>query len=148
MKPKDMDIDEILKRHLPRATPEEVDEASERVCKRIRGVRFSDATEEPKAQPEAKPESVWLPKFDFAVLTAVDEFQGAGNLVRISLRVAELLEEKIVSGAAVYFILGLMERSGLVTSSSPDPNDPDSLRNRLFQITASGPESRGAARAA
>lgn len=38
MKPNDMDIDEILKRYLPRATPEEADAAGERVLKRIRHI--------------------------------------------------------------------------------------------------------------
>ena len=41
MKPNDMNIDEILKRYLPRATPQEVDAAGERVLKRIRAMRFS-----------------------------------------------------------------------------------------------------------
>src|SRR6266850_865202 len=106
MKPNDMDIDEILKRYLPRATEEEVDAASERVLKRIRAMRFSEPAEEPKAQ--------WLPKFDLAVLAAVDQLQGRGNPITITLKVEELLEERMVSGGAVFIILLLLERSGLV----------------------------------
>ena len=139
MKPNDMDIDEILKRYLPRATPEEADAAGERVLKRIRALRFSDAGEEPKA--------VWLPKFDLAVLAAVDELQGEGTAVTITLKVAELLEERIVSGSAVFLILLLLERSGLV-ASSPDPNTPDATHRRSFQITGPGREALTAARAA
>ena len=45
MKPNDMDIDEILRRYLPRASQEEADEAGERVLKRIRAMRFSKAAE-------------------------------------------------------------------------------------------------------
>src|SRR2546427_8971768 len=138
MKPKDMDIDEILKRYLPRATEEEVDAAGERVLKKIRALRFGGAAEEPKPQ--------WLPKFDLAVLAAVDELQGEGTPVRITLKVEELLEERIVSGSAVFMILLLLERSGLVASSPPDP--PDALRKQLFKMTGSGREALAAARAA
>jgi len=117
MKPNDMDIDEILKRYLPRATEEEVDAASERVLKRIRAMRFSEPAEEPKAQ--------WLPKFDLAVLAAVDQLQGSGNPITITLKVEELLEERMVSGGAVFIILLLLERSGLVASPPPDPDERD-----------------------
>jgi len=140
MKPKDMDIDEILKRYLPRATGEEVDAAGERVLKRIRALRFGGAAEESKPQ--------WLPKFDLAVLAAVDELQGQGTPVRITLKVEELLEERIVSGSAVFMILLLLERSGLVASSPPDPDEPDALHKQLFKMTGSGREALAAARAA
>ena len=139
MKPKDMDIDEILKRYLPRATGEEVDAAGERVLKRIRALRFGGAAEEPKPQ--------WLSKFDRAVLAAVDELQGQGNPVTITLKVEELLEERIVSGSAVFIILLLQERSGLV-ASSPDPNEPDAADLQSFKITGSGRGALAAARAA
>ena len=138
MKPNDMDIDEILKRYLPRATEEEVDAAGERVLKRIRALRFGGAAEEPKPQ--------WLPKFDLAVLAAVDELQGQGTPVTITLKVEELLEERIVSGSAVFMILLLLERSGRVASWPPDP--PDALHKRSFKITGSGREALAAARAA
>ena len=139
MKPKDMDIDEILKRYLPRATGEEVDAAGERVLKRIRALRFGGAAEEPKPQ--------WLSKFDRAVLAAVDELQGQGNPVTITLKVEELLEERIVSGSAVFIILLLQERAGLV-AASPDPNEPDAADLQSFKITGSGREALAAARAA
>ena len=59
MKRDDMDIDEILKRFLPRAPQEEMEAAGEQVLERIRSLRFRplpaipDAAEEPKAE--------WLP---------------------------------------------------------------------------------------
>ena len=140
MKPNDMNIDEILKRYLPRATPEEVDAAGERVLKRIRAMRFSDSVEEPKAQ--------WLPKFDLAILAAVDELQGNGNPVTITLKVEELLEERMVSGSAVFIILLILERSGLVASSPPDSHEPDAAHKRSFKLTGSGRETLAAARAA
>src|SRR5260370_28077226 len=120
MKRNDMDIDEILNRYLPRPTQEEVDAAGERVLQRIRALRFSEPAEEPKAQ--------WLPKFDLAVLAAVDELQGAGTPVSITLKVEELLEERIVSGRAVFLILLLLERSSLVVSSPPE--EPDARHKR------------------
>ena len=43
MKRDDMDIDEILKRYLPRAPQEEVEAAGERVLERIRSMRFRSA---------------------------------------------------------------------------------------------------------
>src|SRR5256712_4726001 len=139
MKPNDMDIDEILRRYLPRASQEEADEAGERVLKRIRAMRFSEAAEERKPG--------WHPKFDLAVLAAVDELQGEGTAVTITLKVEELLEERIVSGSAVFLILLLQERAGMV-ASSPDPNEPDAAHLRSFKITGSGREALAAARAA
>ena|SRR5438876_9169921 len=139
MKPNAMDIDEILRSYLPRASQEEADAAGERVLKRIRAMRFSAAAEERRPG--------WLPKFDLALLAAVDELQGEGTAVTITLKVAELLEERIVSGGAVSLILLLLERSGLV-ASSPDPNTPDARHRRSFQITGPGREALAAARAA
>ena len=125
---------------MPRATPEEADAAGERVLKRIRALRFSDPGKEPKA--------VRLPnKMNVTILAAVDELQGRGHAVTITLKVAELIEERIVSGSAVYLILLMMERMDLVTSS-PDPNEPDALDKRSFQLTASGRETLAAARTA
>ena len=139
MKPNDMDVDEILRRYLPRASQEEADEAGERVLKRIRAMRFSKAAEERKPG--------WLPKFDLAVLAAVDELQGEGTAVTITLKVEELLEERIVSGSAVFLILLLQERAGLV-ASSPDPKEPDAAHLQSFKITGSGRGALAAARAA
>ncbi len=138
MKPNDMDIDEILKRYLPRATPEEADAAGERVLKRIRALKFSDADEAPKTVPLTN-------ELGLAILAAVDELQGRGEPVTITLKAAELLEE-MVSGSWVPVILRMMERMELVTSS-PDPNEPDALDKRTFQITASGRQTLAAARA-
>ena len=138
MKPNDMDIDEILRSYLPRASQEEADAAGERVLKRIRAMRFSEAADERKPG--------WHPKFDLAVLAAVDELQGRGDPMRIILKVEELMEE-MVSGSAVFLILLMMERMELVTSS-PDPSEPGELDKRTFQITASGRETLAAARAA
>src|SRR2546425_13140408 len=92
MKPNDMDIDEILRRYLPRASQEEADEAGERVLKRIRAMRFSEAAKVRKPG--------WLPKFDLAVLAAGDELQGESTAVTITLQVGELLEERLARGRA------------------------------------------------
>ena len=154
MKPNDMDIDEILKRYLPRATPEEADAAGERVLKRIRALRFSHERSECKpdrAQPSInageEPKAIWLPaRMNMTILAAVDELQGRGDPMRIILKVEELMEE-MVSGSAVFLILLMMERMELVTSS-PAPSEPGELDKRTFQITASGRETLAAARAA
>jgi hypothetical protein len=152
MKPNDMDIDEILKRYLPRPTPEEADAAGERVLQRIRALRFHERSEckPDRAQPSIDageaPKAVPLTnELGLAILTAVDELQGRGHPVTITLKAAELLEE-MVCGSWVPVILRMMERMELVTSS-PDPNEPDALDKRTFQITASGRETLAAARA-
>ncbi len=145
MKPDDMDIDEILKRYLPRAPQEEVEAAGERVLERIRSMRFRsapavpDAAEQPKAQ--------WLGKFHLAVLAAVEQMQGRGRPVTITLKVEELLEERSVSGSAVFLVLLFLERMGLVSSSPIDPDDP-ALDRRYFEITAAGRERLTIANAA
>ena len=78
-------------------------------------------------------------------MAAVDELQGRGHPVTITLKAEELLEE-MVSGVWMPVILRMMERMDLVTSS-PDLNEPDALDKRSFQITASGRETLAAARA-
>src|SRR5438067_508290 len=149
MKRDDMDIDEILKRYLPRAPQEEVEAAGEQVLERIRAMRFPSASAMPDAaeQPKAEAKAQWLPKFDRAVLAAVDEMQGQGRAVTITRKVEELLEERMVSGSAVFVILLLLERRGLVSSSPIDPDNP-ALDRRYFQITAAGRETLAAANAA
>ena len=142
MKRKDIDIDDILKRYLPHATQEEVDEASDRVLNRIRALRFSDAPEIAKVESEP----VWLPKYGLSILTAVDELQGAANLFRICLRTAELEGDKIAPPVMIYLNLVIMEKNGLVTHLSPD-SDEDSLEKRLYQLTPLGRESVAAATA-
>ncbi len=139
MKPMDVDIDEILKRYLPRAIPEEADAAGERVLKRILALKFSDAGEAPKAVPLTN-------ELSLAILAAVDELQGRGEPVTITLKAAELLEE-MVSGSWVPVILRMMDSMELGTAA-PDPNESDALCKRAFQITASGRETLAAARAA
>jgi hypothetical protein len=56
MKRDDMDIDEILKHYLPRASQEEVDEASNTVLNRIRSMRFQEANLEREARARAERE--------------------------------------------------------------------------------------------
>ena len=98
-----------------------------------------DAAEPPKTE--------WLAKFRLAVLAAVDEMQGQGRPVTITLKVEELLEERIVSGSAVFLVLLFLEHRGLVSSSPIDPDDP-ALDKRYFEITASGRERLAVANAA
>ena len=129
-----MDIDEILKLYLPRALQEDVDAAGDTVLKSIRAMRF-----QPEAQKAA--EADWLANFDVAVLMAVEQLQGQGRPVSITLRVEELLEEPIVSGTAVFLMLLGMERAGLVSSSPIDAETPEALDRRYFEITAAGRET-------
>ena len=135
----DMDIDEILKHYLPRASQEEVDQASEIVLNRIRSMRF----QETKAV-----DAGWMLRFHVAVLMAVEQLQGNGRPVTITLKVEELLEERIVSGSAVFLILLMMERFGLVSSSPINPEQPKALDKRYFEITAAGREALAKALAA
>jgi hypothetical protein len=138
----DMNIDEILKHYLPRASEEEVDEASEVVLNRIRSMRFNNA-EQRKA-----PDVGWMLRFHVAVLMAVEQLQGNGRPVTITFKVEELLEERIVSGSAVFLVLMMMERFGLVSSSPIDPEQPEALDKRCFEITAAGREALAKALAA
>jgi DNA polymerase II large subunit len=150
MKRDDMNIDAILKQYLPRAPQEEVDEASETVLKRIRDMRFQDRQGESSfaqsvkgrlsAAEEAKNTATAdrLHDFHVAVLMAVDELQGHGHLVNITLRMEQILEEPVVWDKAVFFILVLMERMGLVSASPIDPGKPEESDRRYFAITDSG----------
>ena len=94
-------------------------------------------------QPEAQKaaEADWLANFHVAVLMAVEQLQGQGRPVSITLRVEELLEEPIVSGTAVFLMLLGMERAGLVSSSPIDAETPEALDQRYFEITAAGRET-------
>jgi hypothetical protein len=140
VKRNDMDIDKILKRYLPRATDQEVDAASEIVLKRIRSMRFQEANTAPAVAKEPI-NADWLTKYHVALLMAVEELQGSGRPVTITLKMEELLEEKIVSGSAVFLVLRLFERIGLVSSSPINPEKPDMPDMRYFEITASGREA-------
>jgi len=152
----DMDIDEILKHYLPRASQEEVDQASEIVLNRIRSMRFQPAGEARARQGETVRDAEqtkavdagWMLRFHVAVLMAVEQLQGNGRPVTITLKVEELLEERIVSGSAVFLILLMMERFGLVSSSPINPEQPKALDKRYFEITAAGREALAKALAA
>src|SRR5258706_20957 len=99
MRRDDLDIDEILKRYFPRAPQEEMEAAGAEVLERIRSLRFGSVPAAPDAVEEPKAE--WLPKFQRALLTAVDELRDEATPVKITLRKQELLEARIVSGKAV-----------------------------------------------
>ena len=156
MKRDDMDIDEVLKQYLPRASQEEVDAASAIVLERIRSMRFQPANSGPREaqarQSEAaakKPmKAEWLLDFHVAILMAVEQLQGQGRPVTITLRVEELLEEPIVWGTAVFLILLMMESSGMVSCSPIDPKKPDALDERYYEITATGRQTLAKALAA
>jgi DNA-binding MarR family transcriptional regulator len=147
MKPKDMDIDEILKHYLPRALTEDMDEAGDAVLKNIRKMRFQPESPVAENVPKA-PKAEWLNNFHVAVLMAVEQLQGQGRPVTITLRMEELLEERIVSGSAVFLVLLGMERMGLVSSSPIDPEKPEALDQRYFELTAAGRETLATALAA
>jgi Transcriptional regulator PadR-like family len=140
MKRDDMNIDDILKRYLPHASQEDVDTAGDTVLKRIREMRFQA---EPAAEPapaKAVTDGDWLHDFHVGLLMAVEGLQGYGDPVRITLKMQDVLEEKVVWGTAVYLNLLLMERMGLV-SSSPDPEKPEEMDRRQFAITQAGRET-------
>jgi len=166
MKRDDLDIDEVLKHYLPRASQEEVDAASAIVLERIRSMRFQPANSGPREAQARQGEAVkneavkseaaakkpmkaeWLLDFHVAILMAVEQLQGQGRPVTITLRVEELLEEPIVWATAVFLILLMMESSGMVSSSPIDPEKPDALDERYYEITATGRQTLAKALAA
>src|SRR5437763_1725090 len=95
----DMNIDEIVRRYLPRAPQEEVNAAGETVLKRIRELRFQ-AEPETSAAPAAKQTARgdWMQDFHVGLLVAVVELQGYGDPVRITLKMEEVLEAPLGSG--------------------------------------------------
>ncbi len=144
MKQDDMNIDEILKQHLPRARQEDIDAAGETVVKRIREMRFQA---EPSVAKKAKetPNADWMHDFHVAILMAVDQLQGYGRPVTITLKVEEILGAPVVWGTAVFLILILMERMDLVSSSPIDPEKSKELDRYYFAITELGREALGKA---
>jgi hypothetical protein len=163
MKRNDMDIDEILKHYLRRASQEEVDEASNTVLNRIRSMRFQGANLEREAQARAErerdsakpqamreavreasakkePDTLWLNDYLVALLTAVEQLQGQGKPVTIILRMEQLMEEYVAPGPAFVNML-LMERAGLVSTSPVDSEKPDLLDERYYEITPLGKRS-------
>jgi hypothetical protein len=108
MKRDDMNIDEILKKYLPRTSQEEAEAAGENVLKRILETRFQ-AEHSVTAEAKKPIKAGWLQDFHVAVLMAVDELQGYGHLVRITLKMEEILGDPVVSGTAVFLNLHIME---------------------------------------
>jgi hypothetical protein len=137
MKRDDMNIDEILKQYLPRAPQEEVDDATETVLKRIREMRFQ-ATAPAVDDAKNTPDAGWLQDFHVGVLMAVDELQGYGHPVSITLKMEEILGDPVVWGTAVFLNLRLMERMGLVFSSPIDPEKPEELDRQYYALTELG----------
>ena len=144
MKREDMNIDGILKRYLPHATQQEIDAAGDTVLKRIRQMRFqpepSPVTEE-KTVKKSVTDGDWLHDFHVGLLLAVEQLQGYGDPVRITLKMQDILEEKVVWGSAAYLNLLLMERMGLVSSEPIDPENQQHMEERYFAITQAGRET-------
>jgi hypothetical protein len=140
MKRDDVDIDEILKHHLPRASQEDMDADLEAVRKRILKMRFH-AEPDPVAEAKKTPDAGWMHDYHVGVLMAVDELKGNGHPASITLKAEEILEEKVMWGSAVFLILLLMERMGLVSSAPIDPEKPNELDRRYFAITPLGRET-------
>lgn len=86
------------------------------------------------------PDPKWLPKMHVAILLVVDQLQGQGRPVTITLKVEELSDERMVPGSDVLLILLMMERAGLVSSSPIDPEQPDAPDGRYFELTSAGGE--------
>ena len=137
MKRDDMDIDQILKHYLPRASQEEVDEASQTVLETIRSMRFQPAGVLMKAVKKAPP-AEWLLDTHVALLVAVEQLKGQGRPATIAQRIEELMEGTKAAEKAVLLLLRMMERTGLVLSSPINPKDPDALDKRYFKITPAG----------
>jgi hypothetical protein len=140
MKRDDMNIDEILKKYLPRASQEEIDAAGETVLKRIREMRFQHERSDAE-QAKNTPDAGWLQDFHVGVLMAVDELQGYGRPVGITLKMQEILGDPVVSGTAVFLNLRLIERMDLVSSSPIDPEKPGELDRRYYALTELGRET-------
>jgi hypothetical protein len=140
MKRDDMNIDEILKKYLPHASQEEIDAAGETVLKRILEMRFQ-AEASDAGQAKNTPDSGWLQDFHVGVLMAVDELQGYGHPVSITLKMEEILGDPVVWGTAVFLNLRLMERMDLVSSSPIDPEKPGELDRRYYAVTELGRET-------
>jgi hypothetical protein len=140
MKRDDMNIDEILKKYLPRASQEEIDAAGETVLKRILEMRFQ-AEASDAGQAKNAPDSGWLQDFHVGVLMAVDELQGYGHPVSITLKMQEILGDPVVWGTAVFLNLRLMERMDLVSSSPIGPEKPEELDRRYYALTELGRET-------
>ena len=137
MKRDDMDIDEMLKRYLPRASQEDVDEASETVLKAIRSMRFQPANAVLRVLKKP-PKAEWLLDMHVAVLVAVEQLRGQGRPATIGQRVEELMEGTKAPEKPVLLLLRMMERTGLVSSSPINPKDPEALDKRYFKITPVG----------
>ena len=72
---------------------------------------------------------------------AVDELQGYGDPVSITLKMEEILGDPEVWGTAVYLNLCLMERMDLVSSSPRDAKKPEEFDRRHYALTESGRET-------
>ena len=108
----DMNIDEILKHYLPRASEEDVDAAGETVLKRIREMRFQ-AEPETSAAPGAKAANGdWLHDFHVGLLVAVDRTAGLWRSGKDHAEDADVLEAPVVSGTGVFLNLRIMETHG------------------------------------
>jgi hypothetical protein len=140
MKRDDMNIDEVLKRHMPRARQEDVDADLEAVRQRILKMRFQ-AESVPAAEAKKSADAAWMHDWHVGILMAVDELQGYGHAVSITLKAQEILEEKVMSGAVVFVILLLMQRIGLVSSSPIDPEKPRELDRQYYAMTELGRET-------
>jgi len=96
-----MNIGEILKQYLPRASREDIEAAGETVLKRIRHMRFqAEAAAAGEEEDAAKntPDAGWLHDFHIGLLMAVEELQGYGKPVSITLKMEEILEEPMGVG--------------------------------------------------
>jgi len=140
MKRDDMNIDEILKKYLPRASQEEIAEAGETVLKRILEMRFQADRSDAKPTKNT-PDANWLQDFHVGVLMAVDELQGYGHPVSITLKMEEILGDPYVWGTAVFLNLRLMEGIDLVSSSPIDARKPEELDRRHYALTELGRET-------
>jgi hypothetical protein len=114
MRRKKMDIDEILKRHLPSVSKEEVEASSARVLQRlhegigdeIREFNTGQLTPASRAIRRLK----WI---DLLVLQAIEIMEGKADLGEISGIVNELADEP-VSVEDVSLSIGRLDRKGVI----------------------------------
>lgn len=130
----DMDIDEILRRYLPRAPEDEMEAAGERVLARLHQIaaKMTAAPEPEPTRPEA------LRRIDHLVLTAVYLLRNAGDAIGITGKVNELSDKRIYYGT-VFGTLDRLQRRGLVESwFGPPLPEYDGEGEQYFKVTTAG----------
>ena len=133
-KRKKISTDEVLKRHWPRASKEEVEAAGARVWKRIEAELEKHDTSLRSLYGDGW-SAAPLEQTEFQVLTAVSLLGGRGTLKSITKMVDKWTGREMVGH--VYLTLGrLAERELVRVHSDPASGDDEPLRR--YEITEDG----------